>query len=143
MKNFEVLLATIILAAVKLREESYDKTKNDYTLDLLSACETAAEENEHIALGYPVYLMLDDWNEATSWAESVLDPTGTVLPSSVNCQHGVLYPVCSDDKDADDVPIESDAESEEIECPLCAAFFEKLNTRSCVGVETKEHLDEE
>lgn len=89
-----------------------------YILDLDEACEQACAKFNMEGVGRVIYLALEAWwNDTTIWAEQVLDPTATCVPTLKACQHGTAY--------VNNPPVEEDVDPEiKWACQLCKAFYE-------------------
>ena len=122
--NMAKILATAVLEAVRIREESFDLKlfREDgrgpdagYTITL----EEAVEQVSPPGVGRIVYLALAGWwNDTLMWAEQVTEPTATTVPTLKHCQHGVDYP-----------PPEEKSADSDWHCPLCKAYYEESEKR--------------
>ena len=126
VNEMERTIATAVLKAMQINQDSYDKEAADaageerdyvdykefYRIPLDKACEMALPG----AMGRLIYLACEAWwNDAQIWAQQVLDPTGTAAPTLENCQHGMMY--------NNNPPVEEDVIPEfKWACSLCEAL---------------------
>jgi hypothetical protein len=90
--------------------------KQFYTITLEEACEKCSPPG----VGRLVYLALESWwNDTIEWANAVLDPTATTIPTLEHCQHGTEYhEIDPQAPEGDDKPF----------CELCKANYARCKS---------------
>jgi hypothetical protein len=105
-ESYDDAAADIATAAMKVAAEAWERVNPDmfypnfinynqfYKMTLKQAAAEAAAEAAGLGIGVGqlVFLALDGWaNDVIEWAERIIDPMATCVPTEDHCQHGMQY----------------------------------------------------